>query len=314
MNSAVWGIFEIFWLLCGVVTIVAAILAGHSRRALLTGRIAVGALFVLGGALLHVINLAMGSDYATFADPALFSWVTHSWRAVVVPSHDVFIGLLAGFEALVGVLALSGGRRTQLGYAGVIAFYLTLWLFGWIETVWCLVMLPAMILLLRAERHAAGDGPSARAAPIHGEIVINRPVTEVFDYVADQSNEPQYNPRMVRAEKITGGPVRRGTQFRSAVASMGRPAEMLIECTACDRPNLLATITTMDKAEISYALSFEPASSGTRMRWSGQVRPKGTLRLLGPLIAWTGNRQEQRTWTALKEHLEAAVPDQAPSR
>jgi hypothetical protein len=27
----------------------------------------------------------------------------------------------------------------------------------------------------------------------------------VFDYVADQSNEPAYNPQMVRAEKATPG-------------------------------------------------------------------------------------------------------------
>jgi hypothetical protein len=57
-------------------------------------------------------------------------------------------------------------------------------------------------------------------AKIEGEILIGRPVEEVFDFVADQSNEPQYNPQMVRAEKITPGPVGTGTKFRSAVASM----------------------------------------------------------------------------------------------
>ncbi|HUK72703.1 MAG TPA: hypothetical protein VLW50_28755 [Streptosporangiaceae bacterium] len=40
-------------------------------------------------------------------------------------------------------------------------------------------------------------------ARIDGEIVIGRPVDVVFDYVADQSNEPQYSPQMVRADKIT---------------------------------------------------------------------------------------------------------------
>jgi hypothetical protein len=44
-------------------------------------------------------------------------------------------------------------------------------------------------------------------AGIEGEILIGQPVDVVFDYVADQSNEPQYNPRMVRADKITPGPV-----------------------------------------------------------------------------------------------------------
>ena len=106
-----------------------------------------------GGALLHVINLASRSDYAGFADPAHFAWVTDAWRAVVGPNQVLFIGLLVVFEATVGALTLSGGRRTQVGYMGVIGFYLALWLFGWIETVWVVIMLPPM-LLLRAEWRA----------------------------------------------------------------------------------------------------------------------------------------------------------------
>jgi hypothetical protein len=144
-------------------------------------------------------------------------------------------------------------------------------------------------------------------ARIEGEIVIGRPVDVVFDYVADQGNEPRYNPRMIRAQKITAGPVGKGTQFRSAVASGGRTAEMLIEYTGYDRPALLASVTTMAQADISYTLTFEPAAAGTRMRWSGQVRPKGALRLLGPVITWIGKRQERRIWTSLKYHLEAGT-------
>lgn len=142
-------------------------------------------------------------------------------------------------------------------------------------------------------------------ARIDGEIIIDRPVDVVFDYVADQSNEPQYNPQMVRADKITPGPVGAGTKFRSAVASRGRTAEMLIEITGYDRPHRLASATTMQQADISYTLTFEPADTGTRMRWSGQVRSKGAFKLLGPLIAWMGRHQEQRIWASLKQHLEA---------
>ena len=35
---------------------------------------------------------------------------------------------------------------------------------------------------------------------IKGQIVIDRPVEEVFDFVADERNEPRYNPRMRRVE------------------------------------------------------------------------------------------------------------------
>ena len=71
------------------------------------------------------------------------------------------------------------------------------------------------------------------------------PVDVVSDYVADQSNEPQFNLRIVRPEKITAGPVGKGTRFRPAVASMGCTAEMLIECTGHDRRTLFASTTTM---------------------------------------------------------------------
>jgi hypothetical protein len=47
----------------------------------------------------------------------------------------------------------------------------------------------------------------AEMANISGEILINRPVEQVFDFVADQRNEPIYNPRMLRSEKITEGPI-----------------------------------------------------------------------------------------------------------
>ena len=124
------GFWEILWTICGVVTIVAALLAGRSAWWRQVGRAATGVLFLIGGALMHVITLATGGDYAGFADPALFQWVTDSWRAVVAPNQLFFIGLLIVFEAAVGLLVVSGGRRTQLGYLGIIAFYLALWLFG----------------------------------------------------------------------------------------------------------------------------------------------------------------------------------------
>jgi uncharacterized protein YndB with AHSA1/START domain len=141
-------------------------------------------------------------------------------------------------------------------------------------------------------------------ARIEGEIAISRPVAVVFDYVADQTNEPQYNSSMVRAEKVGAAPIGKGTKFRSAVLSAGRTAEMLIEITEYDRPRLLASTTTMKQADIDYVLKFDLVQAGTRMRWSGRVRPKGMFRLLGPLVVWLGRRQERHIWQSMKKHLE----------
>ena len=64
--------------------------------------------------------------------------------------------------------------------------------------------------------------------------------------------------------------------------------------------------------EIEGALLFESVPQGTRMRWQWDLRPRGLLKLVKPLVARMGQRQEQATWANLKRVLEA--PAAAASR
>ena len=146
-------------------------------------------------------------------------------------------------------------------------------------------------------------------AHINGEIIIKRPVEEVFDFVADERNEPRYNPRMLRAEKLTPGPVGLGSRYHAVMQSRPRPVEMTIECTSYERPQRLASTTHLATMDIQGTLTFDPVPAGTRMRWAWQVQPRGLLKLLTPLVARMGRRQEQTIWTGLKRVLEG---QQAP--
>ncbi|MGZ4482413.1 MAG: SRPBCC family protein [Gaiellales bacterium] len=140
---------------------------------------------------------------------------------------------------------------------------------------------------------------------IEGDIVIHRPIEEVFDFVADECNEPRYNPRMLRVEKISAGPIGPGTRFRAELAAMRRKTEMTIEFTAYDRPRRLGSRTRLSTMDIRGALTFEPVTGGTRMHWSWDVKPRGLLRLMAPLVARMGRRQERSIWANLKRLLEA---------
>jgi hypothetical protein len=121
---------------------------------------------LLGGAVFNAVNLGLGGNYAGFADQAHFGWVTTAWWSVVAPNQFLFIGLLVAFEAVVGVLILSSGRRTQLGLIGVIGFHAALWLFGWGVTIYAVPMIAALVLLLRAEWRAASTSAATGAAPL----------------------------------------------------------------------------------------------------------------------------------------------------
>jgi uncharacterized membrane protein len=145
-------------------------------------------------------------------------------------------------------------------------------------------------------------------ATVSGKIMINRPVEQVFDYVADQRNEPIYNSRMLRSEKITDGPIGVGTRFRATARSGRRVLEMLIEVTEYDRARRFGSRTSMSSVDVDGGLTFEPVDEATRMSWSWHVHPRGPLRLFGPLVARVGRRQEQAIWTRLKMQLEGSDP------
>jgi len=148
-------------------------------------------------------------------------------------------------------------------------------------------------------------------ALVEGEIMIRRPVEDVFDYVADERHEPNFNTRMSHVELLTPEPIGVGSRFAIEMTMMGRPFNMTVEFTAFERPSLLGSksrsLPQGGKGRpllTSGKLTFEPVSEGTRMRWSWQVETPGAMKLLAPLVARMGRRQERRVWTSLKRLLE----------
>jgi hypothetical protein len=55
--------------------------------------------------------------------------------------------------------------------------------------------------------------------------------------------------------------------------------------------------------EIEGTLIFDPVPEGTRMGWSWKLEPRGVLRLMRPLVAHMGKRQEETIWANLKQLL-----------
>jgi uncharacterized membrane protein len=148
---------------------------------------------------------------------------------------------------------------------------------------------------------------------VEGDIIIKRPVEEVFDFCADERNEPRYNPRMTHAEQTSFGPIGLGSQFRAEMRTIGRTVAMAIEWTAYDRPRRLASWTRLSGMDIRGDLRFDPIAGGTRMRWAWDLEPHGGLKLMGPMITLMGRRQERTIWASLKRVLEAPETSVTPA-
>ena len=69
-----------------------------------------------------------------------------------------------------------------------------------------------------------------------GSTVIDRPIAEVFEFLADGTNDPKFSPRVQEIRKATDGPVGVGTIFESAVKDAGMKTSRKFELTEFDAP------------------------------------------------------------------------------
>ena len=149
----------ILWLVLGLTTLVAGVVTVWRPGALRVGRVALGLLMLVGGAVVNALYLATGVDYGDFADHSMLRFVTDTWRSLVAPHQGFFIGLLIAFEALVGVLVLIGRRAAVVGMVAVLGFHVGLMFFGWAFWVWSVPMLIGVGLLLRAQLREPSKTP-----------------------------------------------------------------------------------------------------------------------------------------------------------
>lgn len=140
---------------------------------------------------------------------------------------------------------------------------------------------------------------------IAGEVTIDAPVDEVFDMVADERNEPRYNPRIVRAEKVSEGPVGTGSRFVAEPKSMGSKGEMTLTILEYDRPHRLHNVVRSSYMQVDGTVTFEEVESGTRLKWDWDMGLVGPLRMLSPILALIGPAWERRNWEGLKAYMES---------
>jgi len=135
---------------------------------------------------------------------------------------------------------------------------------------------------------------------------INKPIDEVFAFLADGTNDPKFSPRVQEIRKTTDGPVGVGTVFVSTVKDAGMKSNREFELTEFQQPTRIRW-TERSKNAITVpegGYDLEPAGDGaTRMTISNTFEGHGFGKVILPLA----QRGAVRDADAFAARIKAAV-------
>jgi hypothetical protein len=139
---------------------------------------------------------------------------------------------------------------------------------------------------------------------IEAEADIRTPAEKVFDYASDPANEPEWNIRVKRVQKLTGGPVGVGARYRMTF-TQGPPA--ISECVRFERPGFWEHAGRSKIISSGFSGRVVPRDDGSQLLLRMQIRPRGPLRLALPMVRRRMQRELARDLATLKTRLEGAA-------
>ena len=139
-----------------------------------------------------------------------------------------------------------------------------------------------------------------------GSAVVDRPIEEVFAYLADGTRDPEFSPRVQEIRKTTDGPAGVGTTYESTVKDAGMTTKRTFELTAFDVP------TRIRWTERSTNL-VTVSDGGYDLESDGPARTRVTIRNtfeghgVGKLIVGFAARAARKDADAFAARIKAAA-------
>ena len=136
-------------------------------------------------------------------------------------------------------------------------------------------------------------------------VVINRPVEEVYPYMSNPENNSRWQSHCRGSVITSEGPLRVGTTFTDVVKFLGRRIESIWEITEYD-PNRKASFKSISSpipAKGGY--TYDSVEGGTMVTVVGEVELGGFFKLAKPFIVREGKKEWETSLANLKDLLEA---------
>jgi carbon monoxide dehydrogenase subunit G len=139
-----------------------------------------------------------------------------------------------------------------------------------------------------------------------GTAEINRPIDQVFGFLADGTNDPKFSPRVQEITKTTDGPPGVGTVYASTVKDAGMTTKREFELTEFEAPTKIrwAERSKNSITVPSGGYDLEPAGEGvTRLTIHNTFEGHGFGKVILPLAL----RAARKDADAFAGRIKAAV-------
>lgn len=136
---------------------------------------------------------------------------------------------------------------------------------------------------------------------------IRRPIGQVFDYVADPTNEPRWHADLATVEQISDGQGRLGARYRVAYEpGPTAPPPTVIAVVDVQPQQRVRTESEGGALGSTTVDEFEAVGSGTRVTRTVRVEPHSLpMKLMGLVMGPVLRRRTEQSMANLKQVLEA---------
>jgi carbon monoxide dehydrogenase subunit G len=136
----------------------------------------------------------------------------------------------------------------------------------------------------------------------------DRPIDEVFAYVADFASTAEYDPGVASALQLDHGPVGRGTRYTVNAVFLGRTLPMEYRIVDFDPPHRVVLEGVGSTSTARDDIRFETVGGRTRVTWTLDLKLRGVNRLATPLLGPFLRRLGRAALDGLQRRLNAAEP------
>ncbi|MCB0120440.1 MAG: SRPBCC family protein [Anaerolineales bacterium] len=135
-------------------------------------------------------------------------------------------------------------------------------------------------------------------------VLIDRPMKDVFAFVANPNNMSKWNSAVVSLEQVSPGDVGVGTKFKSVGEMMGRRIEGEMQVTAYEPDTKCGFQVNAGPMKMDLTLSFKTVGTGTKVSLNAQGNPGGIFKLAEGVMTGQVKSMMEGNLARLKEQLE----------